>query len=156
MSTGRPRIRPRPSDEGVLELICDGLAVGNSIKVVCAPEDMPCYQEVYREMARNGVFANAIAHARAAQQDFEMDACIDMADAATAEDWQVVRMRIWARQWRASKLAPKKYGDKASMEVTGKDGGPIETRELTPLEFARRIGFIFARAEREMGDCENG
>jgi hypothetical protein len=35
-----------------------------------------------------------------------------MADKATAEDWQVVKLRIWARQWRASKLAPKKYGEK--------------------------------------------
>ena len=41
-----------------------------------------------------------------------------MADAATEADYNVVKLRIWARQWRASKLAPKKYGDRSDVNVT--------------------------------------
>jgi hypothetical protein len=36
------------------------------------------------------------------------------------------RLRIHARKWLASKLAPKKYGDKVSAEVSWPDGGPIQ------------------------------
>lgn len=29
-------------------------------------------------------------------------------------------------RWRASKIAPKEYGDKVQTEVTGADGGPLQ------------------------------
>jgi hypothetical protein len=31
------------------------------------------------------------------------------------------------------------------MQVTGKDGGPIETRDMSDLEVARRLAFLLAR-----------
>jgi hypothetical protein len=34
-------------------------------------------------------------------------------------------------------------------EITGKDGGPIETKELSSLELARRIGFLLEKGKRE-------
>ena len=37
------------------------------------------------------------------------------------------RLRVDARKWVASKLLPKKYGDKVQQEVTGANGGPIQT-----------------------------
>ena len=42
------------------------------------------------------------------------------------------------------------------LEMSGRDGGPIETRDLTPLELARRLAFIFAKAERRQEGGENG
>jgi hypothetical protein len=30
-----------------------------------------------------------------------------------------VRLQIWARQWRAAKLAPKVYGDQVHHDVSG-------------------------------------
>ncbi|MBG0801652.1 terminase small subunit [Methylocystis sp. H4A] len=35
-------------------------------------------------------------------------------------------------------------------EHSGKDGGPIETVDLSPLEAARRIAFAWAKGEREL------
>ena len=37
------------------------------------------------------------------------------------------RLRIDARKWLASKLAPKECGDKLAAEVNGPDGGPVNT-----------------------------
>jgi len=37
------------------------------------------------------------------------------------------RLRVDTRKWIASKLKPKKYGDKVTQEHTGADGGPIKT-----------------------------
>lgn len=46
------------------------------------------------------------------------------------------RLRIDARKWLASKLAPKKSGDKLAAEVSGPDGGPIQ-QSLT-VEYVRQ------------------
>lgn len=106
------------NDAGILDAICEGLATDHSIKAVCAPENMPCFQDVYTERAKNAEFANAIARAREAQQDYIADEIVQMADNATEADHNVVKLRIWARQWRASKLAKKKYGDKTTIDTT--------------------------------------
>ena len=42
-------------------------------------------------------------------------------------------MKIGAYQWRAAKLAPKKYGDRILNEHTGADGGPIRTETTVDL-----------------------
>ena len=96
-----------------------------SMRDVCALKGMPCEVSLYSRLAKDENFAAKVAKARTAQQDHEMEACIHIADNATTEDWQVAKLRIWARQWRAAKLAPKKYGDKVSAEITGADGAPL-------------------------------
>ena len=145
MPAGRPPIRPNPLDEGILDRVCGGLIEGKSIAVVCEPDDMPHFTMVYREMARNPEFARAIAHAREAQQEAIIDSTIAMADEATPETVNVQKLRIWARQWRAAKLAPKKYGDKVSTEISGPDGGAIKTEDVTDMaSAARKVAFVLA------------
>ena len=115
---GRPRMRPSIHDPGMLDKVCDELIVGKSIRQACEPEDMPNFIEIYREMHRDQDLYNAIARAREAQQEFIADDIVEQADLATPEDHNVVKLRIWARQWRAAKLAPKKYGDKQVVDIT--------------------------------------
>jgi hypothetical protein len=66
-------------------------------------------------------------------EDAEVDYMIDLADSATPEDFNVKKLQIWARQWKAGKRAPKKYGDRLTQEITGADGGPLHTKQdITP------------------------
>lgn len=111
MPAGRPA-NADLDDPEVVAKICDALIAGKSMASVCAADDMPAESTVYLRMAKDPDFRSAIAQAREAQQEAEIDRTVDMADMATAEDHQVVKLRIWARQWRAAKLAPKKYGEK--------------------------------------------
>lgn len=99
-------------DPAIVDQICNRLISGEGMKAICASEGMPSQSTVYVRMASDDAFRTRIARAREAQQEAQIDDTVDMADAATIEDHQVVKLRIWARQWRASKLAPKKYGDK--------------------------------------------
>ena len=99
-------------DHEVVTTLCSRIASGESILAICKAKDMPAARTVYARMAENDEFRASIARAREAQQEYEADRCVEMADEATLEDWQLVKLRIWARQWRASKLAPRKYGDK--------------------------------------------
>lgn len=107
----------------MIDEICGRVASGGSIASISGEDWCPSQATIYRKMASDIDFRARMAEARAAQQEYEADLCVKMADEATAENWQVVKMRIWARQWRASKLAPKKYGDK--IDVTS-DGEKLE------------------------------
>lgn len=50
------------------------------------------------------------------------------------EHVQRSRLRVDTRKWFVSKMLPKKYGDRITQELTGKDGGPIETKEVDARE----------------------
>ncbi len=53
------------------------------------------------------------------------------------------------RKWVLSKLVPKKYGNKVTAEITGADGGPVQTEEMSSLEIARRVAFLLASAAKD-------
>ncbi len=57
------------------------------------------------------------------------------------------RLQVDARKWMLAKALPNIYGDKLTAEVTGKDGGPIETG-YSPLELAAAWAFIFSTGMR--------
>ena len=135
-------------DNDIVGRICDHLSSGGSIASICGSEGIPSEPTIYREMGRNEEFRKKIDVARANQQEYEADQCVKMADEATAEDWQVVKLRIWARQWRAAKLAPKKYGDKQSIEHSNDPENPIDD----PLRVAKEVAFILARGNKELDD----
>jgi carboxylesterase type B len=68
------------------------------------------------------------------------DLIFDTAMACTPETAQADRVKISAFQWRASKLAPKVYGDKSEVAVTGASGGAMQTEtklSLDPMEAMR-------------------
>lgn len=61
------------------------------------------------------------------------------------EHVQRSRLRVDTRKWLLSKALPKMFGDKITQELTGKDGGPITTADLTDQEIARRLAFMLAK-----------
>lgn len=126
---GRPTDAPL-DDPAVVDAICARLIGGEGLKGICKSDGMPAVSTVYLRMANDEEFRNRIARAREAQQDALIDDTVDMADAATVEDHQVVKLRIWARQWRAAKLAPKRYGDKVEATLQGPNGGPVQFERI--------------------------
>lgn len=116
----------------ILDRLAGEIESGRAIYEIAANEKWcPDEATIYRAIAREERVAERIAKARAAQQEREIDQMVKMADEATVEDREVVKLRIWARQWRAGKLAPRKYGDKAQIEHSGPNGGPIQTQAVT-------------------------
>jgi hypothetical protein len=71
------------------------------------------------------------------------DEIIYIAD--TEPDPNKARVRIDARKWWASKVNKKDYGDRVSAEVSGPDGGPIQT-PVNMVEAARRLAFMLRAA----------
>lgn len=120
-------------DERIVDDICARLVAGEGIKRILQDEGMPNPRVFYKDMAENESLRNRIARARELQQDALVDEMVTMADDATVEDWQVVKLRIWARQWKASKLAPKKYGDALALEHSGNVGLTVTRKDESLL-----------------------
>ena len=96
----------------------------------CEPDDMPNKRTVFRWLRTNKEFCHQYEEAKAESADFLAEEMIEIADDGTNDymtkenndgsEYEVVnsehiqrsRLRIDARKWIASKLKPKKYGDK--------------------------------------------
>jgi len=117
----------RPSDftPEIANDICEALADGKSLREICAEDDKPDRSTVRRWLSQNEEFRAQYAHAREQQADAYADKILT--EAFDATDASIGRLRMDALKWTASKLAPKKYGDKLA-HVGGDEGDePIKT-----------------------------
>lgn len=129
--------------EEIADAICDQLAIGRSLLQITAEKDFPSEKTVYRWLENSDTFRQKYARARELQADHYAAEIIDLADKericqkrtikpdggeeiVILDQTERSRLQIDARKWYASKLAPKKYGDKIQNEVSGIDGEPIQ------------------------------
>jgi hypothetical protein len=118
----------RPTDfrDEIAAIICDRLADGESLRIICSDPAMPGRRTVYQWLTAQPEFAHHYAIARDEQADTYADEIIAIAD--TAEDPAVARLQIDARKWVASKLKPKRYGDRTIH--AGDEDNPIAVTEI--------------------------
>lgn len=120
------RGRPSLYTPEIAELILLGVSEGKSLRKICEPEDMPSEAAVRRwVMDDHEGFAAHYTRSRDIGLDCRADAIIE--DAKAAKDAGLGRLSFDADRWYLSKLAPKRYGDKLTTELTGADGGPIQS-----------------------------
>lgn len=158
--------RPSSFTEKAAKEICDRLSIGQSLREICLSKEMPGIVTVFRWIHSNEVFRKQYARAREAQADYLFDEIVQIADDGT-NDWMTrnagsddeteaanhehinrSRLRIDARKWVASKLAPKKYGEKLTMDGDG-EGGPIgiAVMEATDEMRARALAAFMAKTK---------
>lgn len=120
----RPIGRPTKYSQEMADKICEQIAHGKSLRAVCAEDDMPPMKTIYRWLEANEEFRHQYARARDKQADYFAEEIIEIADSAEADSAAVAkaRLQVDARKWAASKIAPKKYGDKSELDVKSSDG----------------------------------
>ena len=123
------RGRPQELTDEIKAEILSRIAKGESLRSVCEDESLVSRETVRRSLIADEGFRGQYAHAREAQAEHYADQIVEIADQYdTAKDTvmpdtvQRARLRIDARKWAASKLAPKKYGDK--LAIGGADDLP--------------------------------
>ena len=142
--------RPSKYSDELANDICARIANGESLVKICNGDKYPAATTIFQWIANNDEFRNKYAHAREAQADKLADEIVSIADDGVNDTYitdggQAVnhdviarsRLRVDARKWVASKLAPKKYGDKITQEHTGVDGGAIKTETVTKLDYSK-------------------
>ena len=117
------------------ERICEILARGHSMSEICRRKDIPAESTVYKWLAEGGAFSERYAHAREQQADFYADEIIEIADNCPPETGEVAKakLKIDARKWKATRLAPKKYSEKTELDLKSTDGS------MTPIKITRVI-----------------
>jgi hypothetical protein len=134
--------RPSSMTPKVKEEICERIAKGESLRKICLSEHLPSATAVHNHLLVDKQFVEQYARAKQLCADYYAEQIIDISDDGindtyldedgnTRTDHDVIarsRLRVDARKWYASKLNPKKYGDKVATELTGKDGAPIQVQ----------------------------
>lgn len=132
----------RPSDysEELVDKICEKIATSNKgLHSICSEnEDFPAYSTIFNWLndPNKKYFLDKYARAREAQAEFLADEIIEISDDGTndfmtitkgdkeynVEDREVTsrsKLRVDARKWKASKLYPKKFGEKLDLTTGG-------------------------------------
>lgn len=131
--------RPSVFSPTIAERICKRMSGGESLRKICEDADMPSEATV-RGWHVNDVegFSAQYTRAREAQAEHYAEEIVTIAD--TEEDANRARVRIDARKWTASKLLPKRYGDRVELEHSGS----IQTVSDEQLE--KRLAELMGRA----------
>ena len=135
--------------ESVRLEICERIAKGESMVSICASEGMPVTSVVYNWLTVDKEFSDRYARAREQQAEHYLDEIIAISDDVSLDEIidgegnprtnheaiQRSRLKVDTRKWAMSKLAPKKYGDKITQEVTGANGEAIQHAVSIKIEF---------------------
>lgn len=116
---------------------------GETLAAICAEDGTPSESSV--RMWKNSCEEYLLAYTRAReeQQHSWADQIVEIADDATNDYVEKVRkdgskqilfdkeavmrsqLRVDTRKWLMARLAPKSYGDKTALELSGKGGAPL-------------------------------
>lgn len=149
--------RPSSYTDSIADSICGRIAVGDSLRKICL-EDGPDMKTVMRWLANDqGGFRQQYARAREAQADFMAEEILQIADDGLNDTYQTEngeavnqdviarsRLRVDARKWLASKMAPKKYGEKLQLGGA-EDLPPMQVKSTLSDE---QLAFIAAAAQK--------
>ena len=123
----KARSVPTISDDEIFKRISEG----ESLRGICEAEGLP--ESTTRLRLRDDpVLAAHYARARDAQADHYAEKIVHVADTAT--DASIGRLKMDALKWAASKLAPKRYGDKIAHVGGSEDDAPIRMIEVKFVE----------------------
>ena len=148
--------RPTDYSQEMADIICERIADGESLRQICSEETMPNKATVFRWLGKFKEFSDQYARARENQAETLADEITNIADETmvivkekdgfteVVLDSTAVarnRLRIDTRKWVASKLLPKKYGDKVDLNHGGQVDNPLSVlisqvsgSSLTPQE----------------------
>ena len=137
--------RPADYTPDIGDIICEGISSGKSLVRICQDESLPSPRAVYRWLRVYDEFRHNYEMAKDDMADYMAEESIDIADNQVAQpllvdgiplevDGKVVmvkdsvsvnhaRLRIDTRKWYASKLKPKKYGERIA--VAGEPDNPL-------------------------------
>ena len=136
-----PGGRPTDYNDDLADLICERLAIGESIRAIARDEDMPAMSTLFRWLREKEEFKQQYEIAKIESADAMSEDCIDIADnidgqPAMADGIPLVvegkmvkvidnvsvqhaKLKVDTRKWLMSKMKPKKYGDRTTTEHTG-------------------------------------
>jgi hypothetical protein len=113
MELGRPTIY---SEEIVLDIL-ERISEGKSLRSICEDEKLPTMRTVLRWKLKYPDFCHQYDAACQERADSFAEDMIHIADNAKPENVNVAKLKISTRMWNASRMKPKKYGEKTEEQT---------------------------------------
>ena len=108
--------RPTIFSQEIADEICSRISKGETLRTIIASSDhLPGRTTIYSWIEANEAFRNQYSRARAEQADYYAELIVD--ESYSSHDAGIGRLRVDALKWAASKMAPKKYGDKIEIDT---------------------------------------
>ena len=137
--------RPTKKTPEILERICEEIATSeNGLHKICEPSDMPKARIVFNWLTEDEEFLHKYTRAKDLQAEYMAQKILEISDDSSDDVMQVKKgkefidvenrefvsrskLRVDARIWLMSKLAPKKYGNKVDVTTDGE-----KVNQITP------------------------
>ena len=113
----RKRGRPSKFTEELAREILRRIEDGEALHVICRDAHMPLTSVAWSWLNQNEGISERYARAREKQAERYAAEIVEIAD--TCDDPAKARLQIDARKWYASKVAPKKFGERLDVEHAG-------------------------------------
>lgn len=126
--------RPTDYTKDVADAICGRIVAGESLRRICSDDEMPAASSVFKWLREHPEFSEQYAKAKEEQAEGFADELVLIADEREYEKVEVDgvplavkfdatavarnRLRVDTRKWVASKLLPKKYGERSQVDHT--------------------------------------
>jgi len=129
--------RPSTYTEAKAAEICRRMVGGESLRTVCKAPGMPTFVTVFNWRRAHPEFLEQYARAREDQADAHIEEMLDVArqavNAKSSEEVQGYRLLVDTLKWRASKMKPRSYGDKLTLEAE------VNVRHMTDEQLNARL-----------------
>lgn len=120
---GRPPVYCQATAEMIFERLCQG----EGLVAICRDPDMPAASTVYRWIAQDLAFREAVTLAREIAAEAVFEKGFEICEAATPETAYLAHVRLTHLRWGAAKLAPRKYGGLKAQEAPDSEAGKVKT-----------------------------
>ena len=146
---GHP-FNPRSAySEEVVEKVCNHVANGGSLRALMREDKtIPSYYVLFGWMQEHPEFEDKWRTARAFNADALFDEILEISNTPVDTIMTVQRakgnvettkkdavehrrLQIESRKWMIEKLAPRKYGNKITTEISGPDGSPLQISNIS-------------------------
>lgn len=163
--------RPSTFSQAIADAICERIATGEPLTVICRSEGMPRWRTVYDWLDAHDQFSADFARARQIGFDAIAEEALGIAntpcegiDVEEDADGTVVKRRradalghrklqVETRLKLLAKWDPKRYGERVATELSGPNGGPIE---LSETERSARVAGLLALAQHRAAHDPDG
>ena len=126
--------RPEIFSQELADKVCTEIATSTkSLRTICKGDDMPGVTTVLKWLRERPEFAAQYARAKDEQADYMIQETLEIADDASNDFMTITKgdttyevenkewtsrskLRVETRKWLASKLKPKKYGDRLEVD----------------------------------------
>jgi hypothetical protein len=154
LMTESPNGRPPVYSDELANAVLIRIAMGESLNQICRHPDMPARTTVAKWRGMNVVDSNGVGFAvkyALAQEErahFLADEIVEIADESPAGESAIDRnafeqqrkARIDARKWYASKVLPKVYGDRITLDTPSSAPEQLTSEKLAQI--AAKAGLI--------------